>query len=70
MLESSVQAIVACYATAPRVCTLVLFIYLVSLTQASMYSKYVTVSSHRNVHHSLKLMKEQKQNSTVKMHGK
>ena len=26
MLVSSVQAVVACYATAPRVCTLVLFI--------------------------------------------
>jgi len=27
MLVSSVQAVVACYVTAPRVCTLVLFIY-------------------------------------------
>jgi len=26
MLASSVQSVVACYATAPRVCTLVLFI--------------------------------------------
>ena len=35
MLVSSVQAVVACYATAPRVCTLVLFIVIVFIVLES-----------------------------------
>ena len=38
MLPSSVQAVVACNATAPRVCTLVLFIIVVILYHAQRHS--------------------------------
>ena len=44
MLASSVHGVVACYVTAPRVCTLVLFILLVSLWESIHTYSFICVA--------------------------
>jgi len=49
MLVASVQAVVACYVTAPRVCTLVLFIPIVIVQSESAHNHPVPLAGHSGV---------------------
>jgi len=59
-----VQAVVACYVTAPRVCTLVLFILIISTLAAKYYLLDHNVHVHCTLHmyctHSSNTKKQQR----------